>query len=43
MAKQSVSCAYANFSYVYYEIFFERFLSVQVSIEALKKVLTIVW
>ena len=41
--KLSVSCVYANFSHFYLGILFENFLSLQVSIETLKNVFTIVW
>ena len=49
MAKLSVSYVDADFSHFYLGIFllgdflFENFLSVQLSIETLKKVVTVVW
>ena len=44
MAKLSVLCMYANFSHFFLGNFLiENFLSLQVSIETLKKVFTIVW
>ena len=41
MAKLSASCVHANFSLLLGDLLFENVLSVQVSIEILKKVLAI--